>query len=507
MANSLSINNGESALSVRGKLNKLFNNDAASESFSGRSIRIIGDSYVAGTGASPSSNKFSTVLAGLFGLTEDSDGTSGMGIKTAPTSKIPTYNAATYKYLALFLGLNDAVGGGGQGPYNSTNFINEYTAYLNNAITTKGWPASSIIMFSCAGAALMAQSAFTTEILSVNTNIQNLATSFGCSYVDVYTAQTSAYGGPNYYSSDGTHPNNIGHYNIAITGYGTVKQSYNITDQLFAINGISQFNDIRYINPPFLKQTTFNLVGIDNTGKSGVVNSIPPNTKTSGAFYLDGNTISKNAILPAILGADDIVVKSGASIKSAFSSTLYSQIDINDASAYMNFRNYSITGLIRFYVSGGTTGNQLLALTIEANGNLTPTGDIGFAPGKKINAPFGSNFTQILFTTGVGNMDFKNNFSGGLYRFYNSNAVNLGDTQFMQIQPSGRILMQSGGTFTDIPSARFAITSTTEGFLPPRMTTAQRDAISSPAAGLLIYNTTTAKLNVFTTAWEAVTSI
>jgi uncharacterized protein (TIGR02145 family) len=34
------------------------------------------------------------------------------------------------------------------------------------------------------------------------------------------------------------------------------------------------------------------------------------------------------------------------------------------------------------------------------------------------------------------------------------------------------------------------IASTTQGFLPPRMTTAQRDAIASPAAGLTMYNTT-----------------
>jgi hypothetical protein len=39
------------------------------------------------------------------------------------------------------------------------------------------------------------------------------------------------------------------------------------------------------------------------------------------------------------------------------------------------------------------------------------------------------------------------------------------------------------------------------------MTTTQRDAIASPAAGLIIYNITTAKLNVFTTVWEAITSV
>lgn len=55
-------------------------------------------------------------------------------------------------------------------------------------------------------------------------------------------------------------------------------------------------------------------------------------------------------------------------------------------------------------------------------------------------------------------------------------------------------------------SAQLDIASTTQGFLPPRMTTTQRDAIATPAAGLMIYNTSTNKLNVFTTGWEQITS-
>lgn len=56
-------------------------------------------------------------------------------------------------------------------------------------------------------------------------------------------------------------------------------------------------------------------------------------------------------------------------------------------------------------------------------------------------------------------------------------------------------------------SAAFAITSTTQGFLPPRMTATQRDAIATPATGLVIYNSTSNKLNFYNgSAWEAVTS-
>jgi hypothetical protein len=63
------------------------------------------------------------------------------------------------------------------------------------------------------------------------------------------------------------------------------------------------------------------------------------------------------------------------------------------------------------------------------------------------------------------------------------------------------------GTATPSSKAILDLTSTTLGFLPPRMTTAQRDAITSVPAGLMIYNTTTNKLNFYNgSAWEAVTS-
>lgn len=47
------------------------------------------------------------------------------------------------------------------------------------------------------------------------------------------------------------------------------------------------------------------------------------------------------------------------------------------------------------------------------------------------------------------------------------------------------------------PSAALEIDSSTKGFLPPRLTTAQRNAVPNPALGLIVYNTTTKKLNFY----------
>ncbi|MEI7725229.1 MAG: hypothetical protein WCK09_09000 [Bacteroidota bacterium] len=57
-------------------------------------------------------------------------------------------------------------------------------------------------------------------------------------------------------------------------------------------------------------------------------------------------------------------------------------------------------------------------------------------------------------------------------------------------------------------SAMLDVKSTNKGFLPPRMTTAQRNAIGSPAEGLVIYNTDQKTLNVFNgTSWGWMTPL
>jgi hypothetical protein len=60
------------------------------------------------------------------------------------------------------------------------------------------------------------------------------------------------------------------------------------------------------------------------------------------------------------------------------------------------------------------------------------------------------------------------------------------------------------GTGTDDPSAKLNVASTTAGFLPPRMTTTQKNAISSPAEGLIVYDNSLHKLYCYDgTTWQA----
>jgi hypothetical protein len=100
--------------------------------------------------------------------------------------------------------------------------------------------------------------------------------------------------------------------------------------------------------------------------------------------------------------------------------------------------------------------------------------------------------TRITMQTQGGNWYIDGIRTGGEF------AITRASTEFLRIDGAGDFGI---GTNSPAASALMDLTSTTKGFLPPRMTTTQRDAISSPAAGLLIYNTTTSKLQVYTTAW------
>ncbi|PIP62047.1 hypothetical protein COW99_00875, partial [Candidatus Roizmanbacteria bacterium CG22_combo_CG10-13_8_21_14_all_38_20] len=105
------------------------------------------------------------------------------------------------------------------------------------------------------------------------------------------------------------------------------------------------------------------------------------------------------------------------------------------------------------------------------------------------------NLDNITFTNATGT----NATTTNLY----TSLLTVGDNKLI-VNSSGQVGI---GTGTPDASALVEISSTEAGFLAPRMTTAQRDAIASPASGLFLYNTTTNKYNVYNgTEWKSVGS-
>ena len=137
----------------------------------------------------------------------------------------------------------------------------------------------------------------------------------------------------------------------------------------------------------------------------------------------------------------------------------------------------NITLSIGGYFGGIYGGGNLKTQKVEIGSNIgSGYGGIWFGG----VTPSFSNYTFLS----DGTTSFINSPSGQLTEFRINNATK------MIVGTNG---VSIGATTGTAPSATVALElkSTTQGFLPPRMTTTQRDAIASPATGLTVYNTTT----------------
>lgn len=100
--------------------------------------------------------------------------------------------------------------------------------------------------------------------------------------------------------------------------------------------------------------------------------------------------------------------------------------------------------------------------------------------------------------------NFTSTYSGNVYGLlYNPTLTSMtGVTHIAAAFASGDVVI---GSSTPTTSAALDVQSTTKAFIPPRMTETQRDAITSPSAGMIIYNTTTNVLNFYNgSSWGAI---
>jgi len=119
--------------------------------------------------------------------------------------------------------------------------------------------------------------------------------------------------------------------------------------------------------------------------------------------------------------------------------------------------------------------------------------------------------TALLVQNSAGTETFKVEDDGkvSLGGLSFSGTIITGNAYFSNIVYGANYYRQSNGSTTigggnaADSSSVLDVRSTTKGFLPPRMTTTERDAISSPASGLMVYNTTTNKAQCYNgTAWQ-----
>jgi hypothetical protein len=133
----------------------------------------------------------------------------------------------------------------------------------------------------------------------------------------------------------------------------------------------------------------------------------------------------------------------------------------------------------------GVTGGVLLKGNSRVSGELSVNGSGNVFLNLQSNR---TNIWALSRNSGLGVFRLYNWVTGGspIVVFESTDNVNIGAT-------------------TDVASSRLTVTSTTQGFLPPRMTTTQRNAIASPATGLQVYNTTTNTNDFYNgTVWGAI---
>jgi len=146
------------------------------------------------------------------------------------------------------------------------------------------------------------------------------------------------------------------------------------------------------------------------------------------------------------------------------------------------------------------TNNFLIGTTTDAGYKLDVNGTAIIRSTFDVNRSDGTKLLNINDSAAVFDWN-PNNSSLHTFRVRGNTT-----TVLLHIKSSeDRIGM---GTLSPVVSAMLDITSTTKGFLPPRMTTTQKNAIASPAAGLVVYDTTLGKLCVRgASSWETITSI
>ena len=171
------------------------------------------------------------------------------------------------------------------------------------------------------------------------------------------------------------------------------------------------------------------------------------------------------------------------------------------------------------YVSKRVTGAQLGTDTNFANTNLTLTAnrshdfdgfDMTFTDAHLL--VYGSD-TQTIYANnsgsghgvvGVANTGTAVNGSSTSGNGVSGSSTNSNGITGASVNSKGgafrnQVLVEEYATANEVQDASslFEVKSTVKGALLPRMTTTQRNAISSPATGLEIYNTTTGRKEVY----------
>jgi hypothetical protein len=286
---------------------------------------------------------------------------------------------------------------------------------------------------------------------------------------------------------DGTNNGTYTHYaNSVIYGdFAASTARFTITNRYgYLVNNLDEYS----AGHTYTNRWAFYNAGINDNnffaGKVGIGSGYTPST-----FQLDVTGTARVSAALTLLGTAGIAatITSGTAIRGATAGATWYLDAGSDLNGTINIRATTITfpsvnaNVNTFNCSAGTEalfsgGTVRLATTSTASLRINNTTSAS-------TWYFENNRNAVS-----GSLEISNSISNPVLTLFSSRSVSL-------------------GSYTETTSAIFAISSNTKGFLPPRMTTAEKNAIGTPVSGLMVYDTTLNKLCVYTTTWETVTSI
>lgn len=276
-------------------------------------------------------------------------------------------------------------------------------------------------------------------------------------------------------------------------GYGSSQMSpYNFSTGNFEIQADSSFNiDFRI--------GTNTKMFLTNSGNLGI-----GTTTTSARLQVKGDGTNNILDLKSGDGVSKFYVNNqGIASAAAFTSAAYIRIGSNF------FQESPSDGVLTYYNNAGSGFNRLqLGGTTNAFPAIKRNGaaidfrladDSGYAyfASNAIHITHNEGDAALRFIkTGANQISIEHD-SARIY-WYNSTTAQTS----LRIINNGSVGV--GNVGDPHASSQFQIDSTTRGFLPPRMTTAQRTAISSPAAGLIVFDKDTTKSYTYDgSTWQA----
>lgn len=286
--------------------------------------------------------------------------------------------------------------------------------------------------------------------------------------------------------SDGAGNNSLLYLSTSAIAFGSSSNLFwDNTNSRLGIGTSSPSDTLNVVGTTLLTQATGNTtLVVKNTGNGGYNAVLDLFERTNGNLYFGGQGLIVKG-LDSTFGGTTTSLGARVGIKGSGSTSATTSFLVQNSGGSQRLK-LADDGLLEvFYLNNNPVGGF---------SNIPSTGNYGMIIGCVTNSG-----DTAIFTKG-------NNASSSALRVTDQDVGNSRNHLLVDYVGATGFNLPNGTKTVNV-SAQVEIVSTTKGFLPPRMTTTQKNAISSPATGLQVFDTTMNATCEYTgTAWRVVSA-